>query len=292
MTDPLPTSLQHELVAAAKQRYARPSPEVSIQTITPDLARDMLLTNTRNRSIKSSGIKRLIDDLQAGEWQLTNQGIGFSADGMLIDGQHRLESILRAQATVQTVVVFGLDPKAQQKVDRHTRRTLADCLLLSEDAQIAQRICEAGRAALIARFNNPSPPDVLVRTYIEEHFDALGAVAELFRRRVRGISRAAVLSVIAEYYERDQQEAVNFAAGLLDPLSQPERAPIQLLHEWLTSKAGAFNFQNGTILQFRATRQCAIAHWTHVVVTTVDPRFDGDWPAPPRSAHAVTDAVT
>jgi len=267
-------------ITAAKAAYAHPDPVAEFMVISPDVARHMLLANTHNRASKPLGINRLTYDLRKNDWHITNQGIGFRHDGTLIDGQNRLLAIIETGVTVKVLVVRGLDDQAQSKVDRHSRRTLAESLLLSEDSVVAGRICEAARANLIARMKNPSPPDALVAQYIRDHFDALEWASEVFRRRVRGVSRAPVLAACAEYREHnpDLPTVEEFARGLLDPTSIPEVSPIRLLREWLVSNAFAFSAENGAILVYQATKTAAVHHWLRTPLTTIDARHPTEWP--------------
>lgn len=267
-------------ITAAKAQFASAAPHAAFMEVTPELARQMLLTNTHNRGSKPIGIKRLIFDLRGGDWQLTNQGLGFRADGTLIDGQNRLLAVIETGITITVLVVRGLNDKAQSKVDRHTRRSLAESLLLSEDSVVAGRICEAARAGLIARTKVVSPPDALVAQYIREHYDALEWASEMFRRRVRGVSRAPVLAACAEYREHQSDIASvdEFARGLLDPTSIPEVSPIRTLREWLISNVFAFNAENGAILVYQATKLAAIHHWLRTPLTVIDARKTMEWP--------------
>ena len=65
-----------------------------VMEVGPDLAARWLDGNTHNRPLKQTLVDRFVRDMQAGRWRLTHQGIAFDADGMLIDGQHRLWAIV------------------------------------------------------------------------------------------------------------------------------------------------------------------------------------------------------
>lgn len=49
-------------------------------------------------------------------------------DGSLLDGQHRLEAINRSGVSVWMLVVYDLDPSAQDVMDRGRKRTIGDVL--------------------------------------------------------------------------------------------------------------------------------------------------------------------
>ena len=94
--------------------------------ITPDLAKKWLAANKDNRHARPSHINKLAMEIKNGIWKLTHQGIAFSSDGRLIDGQHRLEAIVTANKPVFMAVFIDLDDNMFGALDRGIRRTLTD----------------------------------------------------------------------------------------------------------------------------------------------------------------------
>ena len=70
-----------------------------IINVTPKLAREYLTRNTRNRALRSAHVERLRASFERGEYVMTHQGIAFSSDGTVADGQHRLEAIAQLPDT-------------------------------------------------------------------------------------------------------------------------------------------------------------------------------------------------
>jgi len=106
------------------------SPRVEIVSVTPELAHEWLGQNTRNRRLKSRCIASYARDMLAGNWRMTGEGIKFSSEGRLLDGQNRLHAVIVADVTVLMMVVFDLPDDAQEVMDGGTRRTNADQLTL------------------------------------------------------------------------------------------------------------------------------------------------------------------
>lgn len=110
-----------------------------IKTATKELVDTLLSMNTKNRNIKKSVVDKYKRDIEAGNWKLTNQGIGISSNGVLIDGQHRLYAIKEAgYPPVQLLVVSGLDEDAQKLVDQHAKRSARDLLLFAFDTRVCR----------------------------------------------------------------------------------------------------------------------------------------------------------
>lgn len=100
---------------------------VSLVDVTPDLARSWLLRNyENNRNVNGTNLARIEDDIKAGQWQVSHQGIAFDSQGRLIDGQHRLMAIANTGITVACLVwrdipfdVFEITDRGQKR-DYHT----------------------------------------------------------------------------------------------------------------------------------------------------------------------------
>lgn len=104
---------------------------VSIEVVTPDLAREWLTYNTRNRHPKPSAVVRYGGDMGADLWDLNGESIKFSfpdPEPILLDGQNRLLACVESGTSFVTVVVRGLSPDAQETTDVGIRRGLADAL--------------------------------------------------------------------------------------------------------------------------------------------------------------------
>lgn len=108
---------------------------VAVQ-MTPAFARRLLDRNVHNRKISEKIVLKYTEEIKAGEWRLTPQGIGINDRGELVDGQHRLSAIVRANRTVPMLITIGLPTASQEKVDRQRRRSLFDALYLSGESHL------------------------------------------------------------------------------------------------------------------------------------------------------------
>ena len=106
-------------------------PTFEIEQITPDFALDVLTSkNKKNRLLKPANLKRLITAIENDEWIVTNQGIAFDKDGNLLDGQHRLQAIIKTGKTLPIMVARNMSPEIFNCVDRGTARSAADGLFI------------------------------------------------------------------------------------------------------------------------------------------------------------------
>lgn len=94
--------------------------------ISPEDAKSLLKFNSSNRPIRHLRIMRYARAMKMGRWIASNDGICFSTDGVLLNGQHRLEAIIRANVSVPLLIISGLDKKAFDIIDRGAIRSPGD----------------------------------------------------------------------------------------------------------------------------------------------------------------------
>ncbi|MCX5377506.1 hypothetical protein [Streptomyces sp. NBC_00091] len=102
-----------------------------VRKITPQLALEWLKKNTNNRPLSRQTIVQMARAIERGEWQLTHQGIAFDEDDVLIDGQHRLEAVVKAGIPVEMMVTLGVPRASFTVMDTGRKRTGRDALSLA-----------------------------------------------------------------------------------------------------------------------------------------------------------------
>lgn len=102
------------------------------ELITPEIASQWLQKNTSNYRDKTPNtIRKYSTDMKQGLWTINTATISFSVDGTLVDGQHRLESIIDSGVTVWSYVMrncpndFVSDPNQDKGKNRNASVYLA-----------------------------------------------------------------------------------------------------------------------------------------------------------------------
>ncbi|GHF33233.1 hypothetical protein GCM10010218_12910 [Streptomyces mashuensis] len=108
-------------------------PSAHIIVLPPQLAARLLRRNTKNRNLRTAVVEDYVRDIQAGTWPLNGEAIKLDVQGNVLDGQHRLHAIVKAEEPVTTFIVGGLPPEAQTTMDSGLRRTTADALSLADE---------------------------------------------------------------------------------------------------------------------------------------------------------------
>lgn len=97
---------------------------VNVELVTPGKAARWLVRNVNNRRLNEKMVDRLARDIQESRWVFNGESIKFDKTGKLVDGQHRLAAVVKAQRAAPMLVVTNLDELAQQTVDIGATRTV------------------------------------------------------------------------------------------------------------------------------------------------------------------------
>lgn len=106
-------------------------PEVHVRWITPQLAAEWLARGDPNRRLSEGNITKYARDMQEGRWLLNGEGaIVFGKSGRLLNGQNRLNAVIRAGIPVRMIVSSGVDDAAMVTIDTGKPRSFADVLTI------------------------------------------------------------------------------------------------------------------------------------------------------------------
>jgi hypothetical protein len=120
-----------------------------VERITPDMARQWLAYNTRNRGLKRATVKSLETAIRAGLWKLNGDAIVFSDEGVLLNGQHRLHACIAADIPIDSIVVYGIPDESFDTMDLQTPRGGNDILDIAGEKNVHVL---AGILAIVGRW--------------------------------------------------------------------------------------------------------------------------------------------
>ncbi len=202
--------------------------------ITPAYASDMLAKNQKNRNKKPGFIKLMTEEMLAGTWFLTHQGVAFRDNGELADGQNRLQAIINSGKPQNILVTFGVTQEAMLVIDTHRVRTDADALKI-DGLETIRTSHTAVAKRMMGTYGRAVSRTVLKDFYIlhEKH---IRIACELLSKS--GISHAAIKCVIARaLYHLDFDVLEKFCGILNNPFhlaaEDHEGIPI-FLYRWYT----------------------------------------------------------
>jgi hypothetical protein len=120
---------------------------ITVEVITPQLAKDYLAKNIDNRTISLRKVREYATFMKEGRWLFNGDTISFGESGRLINGQHRLLACIESGASFQVIVVREVPTEdcAFGTIDRNYTRTAGQILG-------AQGYKDANRLAAVATF--------------------------------------------------------------------------------------------------------------------------------------------
>jgi len=86
--------------------------EVTVETITPEMAEAYLGFNHQHREIKSAKVGKFAAEMMEENWQLNGKTIVFDGEKKLLNGQHRLTAVVLSGKSLTTLVVRGINKEA------------------------------------------------------------------------------------------------------------------------------------------------------------------------------------
>jgi hypothetical protein len=99
-----------------------------ILTIDKEMAVRLMERNEDNRGLKGSVIDKINRDLINSRYYLNGETISISRNMKLLNGQHRLTSVIVTGIPIRTWVVFGVPDECKTTFDQGTAKSAADYL--------------------------------------------------------------------------------------------------------------------------------------------------------------------
>lgn len=120
---------------------------VSLLTVTPDVAAELLELNTRNRPLRQSDVAAYARAMRAGLWRDGVADICIDKTGVLINGQHTLSAVLASRAVIVVTLKTGLEPGDQDTMDAQRKRSVGQQLAI-EGVKHANSVAAIGKIVM------------------------------------------------------------------------------------------------------------------------------------------------
>jgi hypothetical protein len=242
-----------------------------IMTVTPQIAKEWLVLNRRNRPKKEDRIARWSRVMAAGKWKMTGESIKFAKNGDLIDGQNRLSACITADCAFTTMVIWGLEAEAQDAMDTNVSRSPADQLSFhnysnASTLAAAIRVHYTYKRGMLKHCMSQLPSkeqltNVEVVDYPAKHPEIVEAAefAAHFRKALR-IPAGAVATAFSELLKIDADDTAEFfsrIAGLrTNGAGDPIHTLIKRVDEIRTTRSAYFLPATGLFMIFRTWNAC------------------------------------
>lgn len=177
-------------------------------TVFPEMAADLLTRNHAGRRLSKAHVRELSEEITGGRWLLTHQGIALDGpdwSSNLLDGQHRLESIVATGKPEEIFVVFNVPREAFSAMDLATRRTGAQTAEMALRAagvrteNPVSRLASQARVILIHGMAQKRPSNSAVASFVKGHTATLDRYAPLAKEFQAGTAAAFSFAEISGF---------------------------------------------------------------------------------------------
>jgi len=214
--------------------------------VTPETASQWLKLNEANRPLRSGAVQKMADDIADGLWLETNpQPLIFDTSGALIDGQHRLSALVRANRPLWFLVVTNVPRHTQLVIDDHLIRSVADFARWEMPGHKVSRIHVATARAMISGLSQQTSKRsrTVIYKFLRDHFGAIEFATGIFARQIPYVSGAITFAIFARAsYTADHDRLRRFAQVLDDgmPHGESESAAV-VIHRFIAERQGQKN---------------------------------------------------
>jgi hypothetical protein len=195
--------------------------------INPIIAERFLTKNVINRKLYELTVQKYALDMKRGRWGLNHQGICFDDEGNLIDGQNRLQAVIRSGKTIKFLVTYGIPStftipnnsgdgyetcKTQLVIDGGKMRSTGDQLHLNfgiKNANLKAAITRAIIEICQGRTGNIPHSTQTVKDIYDRYTPEIEAIA-VRRKPIPGLTVAGALGAMAFAAKPFREDALAF----------------------------------------------------------------------------------
>jgi hypothetical protein len=191
-----------------------PAPRYESTIVTPEMAAEILRSNSHNRGVRARHVAALADDMERGAWRDNGETIKIAADGTLIDGQHRLHAIIGSNTSQRMMIVRDLSMSVQETIDTGAKRSFADALRLRGEVNVIDLASVTRRVDAWERgFHRPSSATVMQPTFAQ-----LSATLEAHPE----IRDSATVAKVVTKVLRVQTSIIGLCHWVFDGIDEPD----------------------------------------------------------------------
>lgn len=220
---------------------------VTIQTITPGLAKKWLdTTNSNNRNLRKKKVSQYAAMMNRGQWQSSGDTYKWDSNGVLLDGQHRLAAIVESGHTVKdAVIMHGLPPETFKVLDSGMLRTPGDALGVGVTSKGHK--ASAIRLLYVVEIleGDPRRTEALAtvtRTDLSDYYadytddiDYCARMGDKLYAAFKGGSRSAWIAFVRMCQKASPQHAEDFLEGVLSGANLDKDDARLALRNWLAN---------------------------------------------------------
>lgn len=206
----------------------------SLVTITPEMAKEMLKKNIKNRPVNRQHLEFLTQEIKQGRFVVNGDTICMNCD-RLIDGQKRLMAVVAAGMPITTWLIEGVDASAFVTKDIGQRRSLGDTLSLEGETNaklLAGTLCWIDRYITGRVFDKNTYTNTDILGLLQKYPDARKSLSGCHHTK-HLIPRSLLAACHYLFSQKHPELAEWFVSTLISGQGMTEGQPIYVLRERL-----------------------------------------------------------
>jgi hypothetical protein len=210
--------------------------KIKLETVTPEIARQLLKKNDHNRRVRDTHVDFLAAEMANSRWHLTSETIAIATDGTVVDGQHRLLAVAQSGATIQVWVARDVPIEAQEYIDIGTPRNAGDQLGLGGLEYANQKVSAARTIiSMCCYYQNPKASIGMIRLVLEEYErDIEFCIKKVIDGKFRPGAKGWVYGTLAFALNADRSVAP-FIEAFGSGIDLSRGNPAKAARDWLTN---------------------------------------------------------
>lgn len=178
--------------------------ELKVETITPEIAMEMLKKNTGNfRTCDKNRVELYAKEMKAGRWELNGETIKFNGS-KLIDGQTRLNAIIKSGVAIKSAVAYHVEADGIS-VDKGKPRTVSQWITHEGKHKNATIMAAVARMCLFhetGKWNTQSFANVCVTPteiidFCNKHADCLQGAIKISKPCGNIVTASSLAAIVA-----------------------------------------------------------------------------------------------
>lgn len=160
---------------------------VTVATIFPHDAEAILASQVQNRPVSSITVKKYANMMEDGHWMLNGESIIF-ANGKLIDGQHRLNAVIKSKTPLTVIMVEIGNEFAFRTLDQGKKRNNSDVLsiagyknthMLAASLSILAKVDQDGQLTGCGAGSRVNIPNYEIEDYLKKYPGLMNSIRRI-----------------------------------------------------------------------------------------------------------------
>lgn len=211
-------------------------PYPMLMEVTPQFAQEVLDDhNVKNRLIQKDRVEMYARLMRQGDWKPINQ-IVFHRNGRLLNGQHRLMAVVKADMPIMFHVLFGADDSYITAIDEAPKRSNTDISHLM-GLDFSGKVMSTAKFMLLMRGKDKHRSRNEDIAFCQERIDKLRLVTSVLKttcREKKGMTISPVQAAfVCASYHVPEEQLVEIMNLLMSGSHEFDDEPIWRLREYL-----------------------------------------------------------